>query len=53
MASPPGRWKPSRKSQGTCQPPRKSAVVIPATTTVSTKSAIRNMPNFIPLYSTL
>ena len=49
---PQGNRKPVSERYGTCQAPRKSDVVSPATTTVSRKSAIANMPNFIPLYST-
>ena len=49
---PHGNENPDEPRYGTCQPPRKSAVVMPAITTVSRKSAMANMPNFIPLYST-
>ena len=50
---PPGNRKPSANRYGTCQPPRNSDVHMPAMTVVSTMSVIRNMPNFMPLYSTL
>src|SRR5581483_4765894 len=39
---PQGKWKPSRASHGTCQPPKKSVVIIAATSTTSTKSVIMN-----------
>ena len=39
-------------TKGTCQPPRKSVVARQATMIVSRKSVRKNIPNFMPLYST-
>src|SRR5216684_3521746 len=49
---PQGKWKPSGMRKGTCQPPKKSVVARQATMMVSRKSVRKNIPNFIPLYST-
>src|SRR5216683_2101377 len=49
MLAPHGKTKPEAWRYGTCQPPRNRAVVMPAITTVSRKSAMANMPNFMPL----
>src|SRR6476620_348629 len=50
--APQGKWKPSGKRYGTCQPPKNKVVERLATTIVSRKSVRKNIPNFIPLYST-
>ena len=50
-AAPQGRWKPSRRRYGSCQPPKKSVATSAATSTTSTKSLIMNIRCFAPEYS--